>query len=499
MSLKINAVNNLQNTSNEFVILVLKEKQKVFYPDSLSAEKLEIVKNFLKVRPDILKEGKSETVLSFNGKETISMVVFAINNINENNIDELKMLGGNILQSTKKMKFSEPIVYLPKEAYSKNKNIVKEISEGILLADYAFDEYKSEKKINTLKEFTFVLPFVRASRELGGIRKNIMEVTIVSDMVNFARDLVNRPANDVTPEVLANAAKDMATKDLTCKILEKNDMKKLNMGALLSVAQGSEKMPKLIVLEYKGNPSKKEKIAFVGKGVTFDSGGISIKPADGMGEMKDDMAGAAAVLAAVNAIAKLKLPVNIIAVIPAVENMPSGAAARPGDVLKSAAGKTIEVISTDAEGRLILADSVWYADKKLNADYILDIATLTGAAIIALGDYASGIVTNNQSFCDKVLKAGNITGERCWQMPAFKEYKEYNKSDIADIKNSGGRKAGMITGGLFVGEFVGEKPWVHVDIGNTVSYTATKGYMVKGPSGVGVRLLVELAREFCSV
>jgi leucyl aminopeptidase len=266
----------------------------------------------------------------------------------------------------------------------------------------------------------------------------------------------------------------------------------MGMGALLGVARGSSQAPKLITLSYKGDEHFEGSIGFIGKGVTFDSGGISIKPSEGMGEMKDDMAGGAAVMAALRAIAQLKPKVNVTAIIPATENLPSGTALKPGDVLKAMNGKTVEVISTDAEGRLILADALSYAVKE-SLSPLVDLATLTGACRVALGTGYSGAFTNNQELMDKVLRAAGRAGEKLWQMPMPPEYKEMNKSKIADIKNTGNRYGGAITAALFLSEFVADIPWVHIDIAGTASSDKESGYTIKGATGVGVRTLVELA------
>jgi leucyl aminopeptidase len=269
-------------------------------------------------------------------------------------------------------------------------------------------------------------------------------------------------------------------------------MEAMSMGALLGVARGSSQAPKLIVLSYRGNRQSDTALGFIGKGVTFDSGGISIKPSEGMGEMKDDMAGGAAVIAALSVIAQLKPKVNVTSIVPATENLPSGTALKPGDVLKAMNGKTIEVTSTDAEGRLILSDALSYA-QKLRLSPLVDVATLTGACRVALGTLYSGLFGNDQRLADKILKAADRTGERFWQMPMPEEYKELNKSDIADIKNTGNRYGGAITAALFLAEFVGNTPWVHLDIAGTASASKENGYVVKGATGVGVRTLVELA------
>ena len=270
------------------------------------------------------------------------------------------------------------------------------------------------------------------------------------------------------------------------------------MGALLGVAQGSRQPPKFIVLHYRGGDSTKTDVALVGKGITFDSGGISIKPSEKMDEMKGDMAGGAAVMAAMSAIAQLKPKINVMAAIPATENLPGDSALKPGDILTAIDGKTIEIISTDAEGRLILADALGYA-KKFGAKLIIDVATLTGACRVALGDICSGAFGNNQGLVDKVIAAGAEAGELIWQMPMYEQYKEQNKSDVADIKNVGGKYGGAITAAHFLAEFVGDIPWVHLDIAGTSMNEKERNYLVKGATGVPVRTLVNFVLSLAKV
>jgi leucyl aminopeptidase len=274
--------------------------------------------------------------------------------------------------------------------------------------------------------------------------------------------------------------------------MDREQMEKEGMGALLGVAQGSSQPSKLIALSYKGNKKSSNTLGFIGKGITFDSGGISIKPSEGMAEMKGDMAGAAAVMAALVTIAQLKLKVNVTAIIPATENLPGGNALKPGDILKALNGKTIEVVNTDAEGRLILADALSYAVKR-GLSPLIDLATLTGACRVALGDIYSGILGNSQELIEKLIKSGADAGERLWQMPMHEDYKELNKSDVADIKNSGGRWAGTITAAHFLAEFVGDTPWAHIDIAGTSFMEKERGYLVKGATGAGVRTLISFA------
>lgn len=367
---------------------------------------------------------------------------------------------------------------------------VQAVTEGALLGVYSFRRHiTKEAEYGEIKELTIVEP---DETKLPLLEQACYKGRVVAEATNLARDMVNEPANYMTPSHMAEMAKRLAeTYGLELNILEQEQMQELGMGALLGVAQGSQQPPKLIVLHYKGGDSTQLDVALAGKGVTFDSGGISIKPSEGMGEMKGDMAGGAAVMAAISAIAQLKPKINVAAIIPATENLPSGNALKPGDILTAMNGKTIEIISTDAEGRLILADALSYI-KKLDAKHMVDVATLTGACRVALGDVCSGAFGNNQELVDKVIAAGAEAGEPIWQMPMYEEYKEQNKSDIADIKNVGGRYAGAITAAQFLAEFVGDTPWVHLDIAGTSMSQKERVHLVKGATGVLVRTLVNL-------
>jgi leucyl aminopeptidase len=329
--------------------------------------------------------------------------------------------------------------------------------------------------------------------KLKAIRQSMERGRIIAEATMLARDMVNQPANYMTPSHMADIAREIAAKNkMEITVWEREQMEKNAMGALLGVAQGTREKPKFIVINYKGNPSKPDTIGFVGKGLTFDSGGISLKSQEFMSDMKGDMSGGADVIAAIGAVASLKLKINITAIIPATENLPGGRSLKPGDVLKASNGKTIEVVNTDAEGRLILADALSYAVKK-KISPLIDLATLTGACHVALGDMYAGVFSNNQDLADKVVKAGKDAGEMLWQLPLAEEYKDLNKSDVADIKNSGGRYGGAITAALFLQEFVANTPWVHIDIAGPFMAEKTKGVMVKGATGFGVRTLIQLA------
>jgi leucyl aminopeptidase len=317
---------------------------------------------------------------------------------------------------------------------------------------------------------------------------------LLGECTNLARALDNEPGNRLRPHEFAERAAAIASEGgASVEILDERQIEALGMGLLLGVARGSNEPPRLIVFRH-DPPSAAQApvLGLVGKGITFDTGGISIKPADGMEKMKDDMAGGAAVACAMRAIAKLNAPIRVVGVVPATENMPGGRAVKPGDVLRSAEGKTVEVINTDAEGRLILGDGLWYA-RKLGATHLVDVATLTGAIVVALGKVTSGIFGTPDTWVDHVRRVAERAGDRMWPLPLFDEYKEQLKSEIADLVNTGGRPAGSITAAMFLKEFSGGLPWAHIDIAGTAWAEESKPYLPKGPSGVAVRTLAELA------
>jgi leucyl aminopeptidase len=358
---------------------------------------------------------------------------------------------------------------------------VRALTEGALIGDLSVEAYKTNNNKQSLERIFFA----------GGDPQAIARGTIVGESINWARRLINEPSNLKPPRLIADRAREMATSaGLSSDVLEEVQIRALKMGALLGVSQGSEEPPRVVVLKHAGDPSSSKLLAYVGKGVTFDTGGISLKPADGMEKMKYDMAGGATAMAAVRALALMRAPVNCMAIVPLVENMPSGRAQRPGDVVESMSGKTIEIINTDAEGRLILADALAYA-RRLGATHLVDLATLTGAARIALGPFRVGVMGNDQAFIESFLDAAKRAGEKMWQMPMDDEYRDLIKSTVADVANSGGRFAGMITAAKFLQEFVGDTPWVHVDIASAAWNDDEKPYLPKGPSGVALRTLVE--------
>lgn len=368
------------------------------------------------------------------------------------------------------------------------------VTEGAILGLYTF--HKHQTKEEDTKEIEQLLIVEREDKKVSILERGCTRGRIMAEATNLARDMANEPGNYMTPTNMAEVAQSVADEwGLDCRILEQADMEKLGMGAILGVARGSRQPPKLIILSYKGIKKSKGSLGLVGKGITFDSGGISIKPSEKMGDMKGDMAGGAAVIAAMRAIGELRPKINVTALIPATENLPDGSAYKPGDIVRASNGKTIEVVNTDAEGRLILADALSYA-RKLGLSPVVDVATLTGACHIALGDLCTGAFGNNQDLVDSVIKAGEEAGEYIWQMPMYEEYKEQNKSDIADIKNSAGRWGGAITGAQFLAEFIEDTPWVHLDIAGPFQSDKDRTYIVKGATGVAVRTLVNLVISY---
>lgn len=374
-------------------------------------------------------------------------------------------------------------------------DLIEAAVEGVYLGLYQFTSFKTleRDKIKEIKEFVLI---EEKSERLPEIQAAVKTAEAVGYAVCFARDLVSTPGNEMTPSDLAREAGSIAAirKKVKVRIIDAKEMKDLGMNALLCVASGSCQPPKFIILEYRGGRKGQAPVALVGKGLTFDSGGISLKPSENMERMKTDMAGGAAVIGTIMAVADLQLPLNVVGLVPATENLPGGEAFKPGDILTSLSGQTIEVLSTDAEGRLILADALTYAGNFKPAA-IIDIATLTGACVVALGNNTIGLMGTDDSLKAELKKAGDTSNERVWELPLWEEYHELIKSDVADFKNTGGRGAGAITAAAFLSKFVGAYPWAHLDIAGKAWLDKGKPYIPKGASGVGVRLLVRFCRN----
>ncbi len=410
-------------------------------------------------------------------------------------LGELRKLAGAALRFLKPRGVKR-LAFLVRESDA-NSGAAEAVTEGLLLGDFEGDKYKTGKKNDAPVESAALLGWGAGS----GAKQGIERGKIIAEGQNFTRDLANEPSNKMTPTILAERAAAMAREEgLACEVLDEKRIAELKMGALLSVAQGSVEPPRLIAITYTpanaapGAPV----LGLVGKAVTFDTGGISIKPAADMDKMKFDMCGGAAMIGTMRALARLKPGVKVIAVVPSTENMPGGRAQKPGDIQTAMSGKTIEVLNTDAEGRLILADGVTYA-RKLGCTHLVDAATLTGAIVVALAGINTGVFGTNQAWTDRVLASARAAGEKMWPMPMDDEYREMIKGTMADIQNiSSGKGGGAITGAMFIREFVDDVPWVHLDIAGTAWYDDAKPWMAKGATGVAVRTLVDLAMNFNS-
>ena len=465
------------------IILTFKETTRV--------ERFNDLFGFLKEQ-EIFK-GDSEEIYSHISHSGDSVVFLGLGEEEKLTYESLRRgffaLGGE-LQKKKIKSIGLKVPKFGNRCYGKTN---KAIWEGLLQSQYDFDKFKSDKKPKVLLEEAYL---DIAEGEAEKVRSVIEETQMVMEGVFLTRDLVNEPAMNMYPEVLAREAVDRLTPvGVDVKVLGKKEIQELKMEAFLSVARGSSKEPKFIVMTYKGNPDSQEKLALVGKGLTYDSGGYSLKSAAGMATMHSDMAGSASVIGAMYSIAANRLKKNVVAIVAACENMVSGDAYKTGDIIGSMSGKTIEVENTDAEGRLTLADALWYAATVEKADKIVDLATLTGACVVALGNINTGAIANNEELMSAVNTAAKLAGEPVWQLPNNEEYKELFKSHFADLKNTGGRGAGAITAGMFLQEFVNDTPWVHLDIAGTAFLDKAAGYLPKGASGVPVKTLFYLVKD----
>ncbi|MBB4638741.1 leucyl aminopeptidase [Longimicrobium terrae] len=405
--------------------------------------------------------------------------------------ERLRRAAGSAAEQAAKSRASSVAFAVPASAVA-SREAARALAEGLVLGAYDFREWKTEDPAAparaALSEAVLLLPEGADAAEYAeGARIG----EIIARGENLARTLGNLPGNVATPTYLAQTAERIAAEQgMTVTILGPEEMRAERMDALLAVAAGSAQEPRLIVLEHRGGAEGEKPLVIVGKGLTFDAGGISIKPAQGMEEMKFDMCGGAGTLGAMQAIAELNLPVNVVGIVPSSENLLGSKAMKPGDIIRGRGGKTIEVVNTDAEGRLILVDAISYAEKYEPAA-MLDAATLTGACVIALGHAATAVLGNDQALLDEVIAAGEHTGERCWPLPMFDDYREQIKSDYADLKNSGGRPAGTITAAWFLREFVGDWPWVHLDVAGTAYGEGKLSYLSKGSTGVPTRIFVQ--------
>ena len=442
------------------------------------------------------KAAVNETVLIHGpaGMKAKRLLIVGLGKQGKATVHTVRNAAGTAVRYTKPRGIRELVFALPVAEALPLPGSARAAAEGALVGDFDPDTYKSDRKDQSVQSLTLAAP---AGSDEAGLRAAFAEGVIVGESQNFARSLVNEPGNVLTPTEFGRRAAAMARETgLQCEVHSTEKLHELKMGAFWSVAQGSAEPPALIIARYEPEGMTDGPVlGLVGKGITFDTGGISIKPSDNMEKMKYDMAGGAAMLGAIRAIALLKPKVRVIAIVCATENMPDGKAQKPGDVQTAMSGKTIEIINTDAEGRLVLADGLSYA-KQLGATHLIDAATLTGAVAVALGMVNAGAFSNDDETYDKFATGLSISGERFWRMPLAEEYADLIKSDIGDIKNTGGRYGGAITAAEFLHVFSEDTPWIHLDIAGTAWIEDARPFIAKGPSGIGVRSILEWVRSY---
>lgn len=440
-------------------------------------------------------EGKSGKLSIINTLELLpakKILLAGLGNKKKISNDSFRFASGKIAQKARELGVSEFSIIIPTEI-GKESYVLSQIVEGIKLSLYSFDKFKNKKEKKS-PDLTLLIS------KSDKVTKAIKEAEIVADGAIFTKSIANLPPNECAPVTLANFAKSIASKNkMRCSIISKSELKKKGFGGITAVGQGSNNEPKLIVLEHNKGRRNEKPIVIVGKAVTFDTGGISIKPSEKMDEMKFDKCGGCTVLGIMKAVSELRLPINLVGIVPSVENMPGGESYRPGDIVKLYSGKTAEILNTDAEGRLILADALAFGEKKYSPRAIIDFATLTGACIVALGTNVAGLVSNNQTLTNNLKKSSERTTEEIWELPLNDDYMDMIKSEVADMKNIGiGRAAGTITAAAFLKNAVEKTPWAHIDIAGvawTQTATKEKPYNPKGATGFGVRLILDYLKN----
>ncbi|MCP4049960.1 MAG: leucyl aminopeptidase [bacterium] len=495
MKISINK-NDVDNIKTDAVIIPFFEDSNNLTGSILKIDKIidNKIASLVKTKNITGKEKEIVVIHNFSKIKTNYIICAGLGKIKDITYNTVRKSSGNIIRVLEKLKCKD-VVWLTNLEYNQKTDTAKmaqALIEGAVMGSYIFTKFKTDKKAvrsSSVNKISISTPDLKNTSK---IIKSAEKGLIMGQAVNMARDLENTPANRLTPFDFMNITKDIfqTKSDISIDIIDRKKAESLGMEAFLGVARGSIQEPYMVILKYQ--PVKNQKsLWLVGKGVTFDAGGISIKPSKKMGDMKADMSGAASVLAAMQVISELKPEKNIVAIMPLTENLPSGSAQLPGDIVKAMNGKTIEIVNTDAEGRLIMADAICYAVKN-QAEEIIDIATLTGACTVALGHSAAGIMGNKQVNINKMTDVSHFTGDRVWQLPLYDDYLDYLESDSADIKNcteTGG--AGTVTAGKFLEQFIDTTPWMHMDIASVMDYSKTDGYAVKGMSGYGVRNIVE--------
>lgn len=467
------------------------------FEDNLNFRDEEINRKLKRLERRELFDGNFGEILNITGvKDEIQNVIFlGLGEDEKLNKERLRRVFGKVQKYIESLKGKKIFIEFVKSKNISIEDSVRAMIEGLSLSNYKFNKYKSDReKINETDVSITIGGHNLEHKDYSDI---VEESKILVETVFNARDLVNEPSNVIYPETLAEEAVKFSKRyGFEIEIINHKKIEELQMNSFLAVGKSSIHKPKVIVMRYFGDKDNlDQKLGLIGKGLTYDSGGYSLKPSNSMVDMKSDMGGAATVIGAISAIAKRKLKINVVAVVAACENVIGNEAYKPGDIISSMAGKNIEILNTDAEGRLTMIDAVTYAIREEHITEIIDVATLTGAALVALGNDVTAVVTNNDSFYKELEKAFISTGEKMWNLPNFDDYKTLIKSDIADLKNTGGRYGGTITAGLFVGEFVENKPWLHLDIAGPAYITVPWDYCPKGGTGAGVRTLYELAKN----
>ncbi len=485
MKIRVENPNNVKKTTM-LCGFVLEDSDKVLGLENVDSRIIPAIKQSINDMGGIF--GKI-VVIPTTGK-TVQRILLAGLGKKENIAnDTIRFVSGKIAQKARELKLKEFSIITPPSSLIEPISAVVQIVEGCKMSLYKFEKYKSKKE-NSIPDLTIL---VSKSEKIS---KAIKIAEIVSDGAIYTKNIANLPPNECTPATLANFARIISKKNnMKCNVISKNDLKKKGFGGITAVGQGSKNEPKLIILEHNRGSRNEKPIVLVGKAVTFDTGGISLKPGDKMDEMKFDKCGGCTVIGIMKAVSELKLPINLVGIIPSVENMPSGESYRPGDIIKLYSGKTAEILNTDAEGRLILADALSYGEKQYSPKAIIDFATLTGACIIALGTNIAGMVSNNDKLAQKIIESSKRTTEEIWELPLNDDYMDMIKSDVADMKNVGiGRAAGTITAAAFLRNAIESTPWVHIDIAGvawTQVATKDKPYNSKGATGFGVRLILD--------
>ncbi|MFB5635047.1 MAG: leucyl aminopeptidase [Nitrosopumilus sp.] len=484
--MKIKTENSSKKKTNLLCGFVLENDSKVLGLPKFDAKTTNVINQSLKDMEG--KLGKL-SIIPLSEKKSIQRILLAGIGKKENlTNDTIRFVSGKIAQKARELKLKEFSIISPPSFVNEPNSTISQIIEGSKMALYKFDKFKSEK---TGSDPNLTIIVSKSTK----ISKTIKTSEIVANGAIFTKSIANLPPNECTPTTLANFARSISKNKMKCSIISEPELKKKGFGGISAVGQGSKNQPKLIILEHNHGPRNEKPIVLVGKAVTFDTGGISLKPGSAMDEMKFDKCGGCTVLGIMKAVSELKLPLNVVGIIPSVENMPGGESYRPGDIIKLYSGKTAEILNTDAEGRLILSDALSYGEKQYSPKAIIDFATLTGACIVALGTNVAAVISNDEKLTKKINESSKRTTEEVWELPLNQDYMDMIKSEVADMKNVGiGKAAGTITAAAFLKNAIEKTPWAHIDIAGvawTQSSTKEKSYNPKGATGFGVRLILD--------